>query len=168
MAVVMTPGGCVTALANLLATVPGMGVVHQRRRIIRDEQAIRDLLFAQAQNRINAWMISPAASNTTVTDRNPGHAGKGVKGGGNVFTTFQWQIEGYFGIDDAAASEATFRDLSWAVADEMNAYGLLDIPGIVHQLQADVEQFGYILLAGLTLCHYARIGVAFQGKTRPT
>ena len=164
---VMTPGGCVTGIANLLATVPGIGVVHQRRRIIRDEQAIRDLLFVQAQNRVNGWMISPAGSNTTVTERNPGHYGVGVKGGGNVFTTMQFQIEGYFGIDDAAASEATFRDLAWAVADEFNAYGLLAIPGITHQLQADVEQFGFVFLAGLQLLHYARIGVAFRGKTRP-
>lgn len=163
---VMTPAGCVQKIADLLATVPGMGVVHQRRRIIRDEQAIRDLLFSGG--RVNGWMISPAPSNTTVTERNPGHYGVGVKGGGNVFSTFQFQIEGYFGIDDAAGSEATFRDLAWAVADEFNAYGLLAIPGITHQLPADVEQFGYIMLAGFSLNHYARIGVGFRGKTRPT
>lgn len=162
---VMTPAGCRQAMANLLATVPGMGVVHQRRRIIREEQAIRDLLFSGG--RINGWMISPAASNTTVSERNPGHTGIGVKGGGNILTTMQWQIEGYFGIDDAAGSEATFGDLAWGVADELNSYGALAIPGITHQLPADVEQFGYIMLAGFTLCHYARIGVGFRGRTRP-
>jgi hypothetical protein len=162
----MTPAGCRTGIANLLATVTGIGIVHQRRRIIRDEQAIRDLLYDQAQGRICAWMISPAGANTTVTERNPGHYGVGVKGGGNVLTTMQWQIEGYFGIDDAAGSETTFGDLAWAVADEFNAYGLLNITGAHHQLPADVEQFGYIMLAGFTLLHYARIGVGWQGRTR--
>lgn len=164
---VMTPGGCVDALAAVLATVPGMGVVHKRRRILRDEQAIRDLMFVQAQNRINGWMISPAGANTTVSDRKPGFRGIGQQGGGQVLTTMQWQVEGYFGIDDAAGSEETFRDLAWAVADTLNSYGALAIPGIVMQLPADVEQFGYVMLAGFSLQHYARIGVGFQGVTRP-
>lgn len=163
----MTPGSCATALATVLATVTGIGQIHTRRRIIRDEQALKTLMFVSAQNRINGWMISPAAANTTVTDRGPGHHGIGVAGGGNALTTFQFQIEGYFGIDDAAASEDTFRDLSWDVARTINSYGLLNIAGISHQLPADVEQFGYIMLAGFSLLHYARIGVGFRGRTQP-
>lgn len=166
----MTTAGQRAALAALLATVPGIGVVHDYRRIIRDENAIRQLLVptGNAEGQVNAWMIYPAGASTTVTERNPGHHGKGVKGGGNVLTTMQWQIDFYHFIDDAAGTEKTAFDLAWAVADELNAYGQINIDGIVHQLPADVEQFGFIMLGNFALYHYARIGVAFQGRTRPT
>ena len=94
--------------------------------------------------------------------------GIGVKGGGNVMTTFQFQIEGYYQLDDGSASEETFRDLVWGVADELNAYGALGIAGVTFQTPADVEQFGYIMLANYALFHYGRIGVGFNGRTRPT
>lgn len=170
MATVMTPAGQRAALAALLATVSGIGVIHTRRRIIRDENAIRQLLVpsGNAEGHVNAWMIYPAGASTTVTKRNPGHHGKGIKGGGNVFTTFQWQIDFYHYIDDAAATETTAFDLAWAVADELNAYGQLNIDGLVDQLPADVEQFGFVTLANFALYHYARIGVGFHGRTRPT
>jgi hypothetical protein len=164
----MTPQACVDAMATLLATVSGVGKVYKYRRIVRSEQAIRDLLCPTATpGKVNCWMISPAGANTTVTERNPGHHGIGVKGGGNVLTTFQFQVEGYYQLDDENASEETFRNLSWAVADEFNSYGALNIAGIAHQLPADVEQFGFVFLAGLMLLHYARIGVGFRGRTRP-
>lgn len=165
MAVRMTPADCRHAIAQVIASVRGAGVVHQYRRVIRNEQDAR--LHLWDGTRINGWMISPAAANTTVTERNPGHAGIGVQGGGNVLTTFQFQIEGYYAIDDANGSERTFGDLAWAVADEFNSYGLLAIPGIAHQLPADVEQFGYAMFAGMYLLHYCRIGVGFRGRTRP-
>lgn len=163
----MTPAGCVSVMAAVLATVPGIGNIYQYRRIMREEDQVNAILYHTGQARINGWMISPAGSNTSVTERNPGHAGIGVKGGGNVLTTFQFQIEGYFGIDDAAASEQTFRDLTWAVADEFNAYGLINIPNITHQLPADVEQFGFAMMANFHLLHYCRIGIGFRGRTRP-
>lgn len=167
----MTPEACRAAIAALLLTVPGIaggqGVVHEQRRIVRDEQAIKQLLCPPGLETVNAWMISFAPAGTTSSERHPGHHGKGVKGGGNVITTFRWQIEGYHAIDDAADSEQVFEDLAWAVADEFNAYGLLDVPGIVHQLPADVEQCGYSMFGNFALYHYARIGVGFQGRTRP-
>jgi hypothetical protein len=164
---VMTPAGCRAGIAAVLATVAGIGQIHQRRRIMRDEGAIRDLLYVGAQSRINGWMISPAANNTTVTERHPGHRGIGQSGGGNALTTFQWQIEGYFGLDDANGSEETFQDLAWLIADTFNGFGAIDIVGIVHQLPCDVEAFGYAMIANFQLVHFTRIGIAFQGRTRP-
>lgn len=171
---VMTPAGCVAAMAALLNTISGIGRVHSYRRIIRDETQLKLHLFDQDQNRICGWMISPAGANTTVTERNPGHHGVGVKGGGNVLTTMQFQIEGYFGIDDGQASDEVWRDKAWAVADEFNSYGLLLIPPgatppgtATHQLPADVEQIGFAYMYGMYLLHYARIGVGFRGRTRP-
>jgi len=147
--------------------------VHPRRRVIRTEQQLRDYLFDTANNRICGFFVSPTTSNPAVPVRNPGHVGHGVIGGGNVITTFQFQIEGFFGIDDANASETVFSDLAWNVCDLFNAYGSIPasgggaIPGIVQQQPCTIEQFGYILFAGQFLCHYVRMDVAFTGRTRP-
>lgn len=168
----MTLTGQRAALVALLESITGigggLGIVHARRRIIRSEGAIKTLLVGTAPavpGQVNAWMISPAATATTVSERHPGFNAIGGKGGGQVLTTMQWQIEGYGQVDDAAGSEATFHDLGWAVANELNQYGALSIPGVIQQLPADIEQFGFIFLAGLALYHYCRIGVAFQGRT---
>lgn len=166
-----TPAACVDALAaylNGLAGIGGgLGIVHKRRRIIRDEPAVKALLTGTAGNgKVNCWMISPAAANTTVTERGPGFNAIGTPGGGRVFTTLQFIIEGYYQIDDAAGSEETFRDLCFTVTNGLNKIGSLAIPGVTLQLPADQEQFGYIMLAGYGLYHYVRIGVGWRGQTQ--
>lgn len=172
MAVELTPALCRTSLAAFLATVPGIGMVHTRRRIMRSEMDVKARLWhattqigANPVGWINGWTISPAGQATTVTERNPGHAAIGLSGGGNNFTTFQWIIEGYFGIDDANGTEETFGDLAWDVAHRLNGYGGLFV-GVTHQLPADVEQLGYAMLANWALLHYARIGIGFRGRTQ--
>lgn len=172
MAVELTPALCRTNLAAFLATVPGVGTVHSYRRIMRDERSAKAVLWhsttqvgANPVGWMNAWMISPAGQTTTVTERGPGHAAIGTSGGGNNLTTFQWTIEGFFGIDDANATEVTFSDLAWDVAHRLNGYGALFV-GVTHQLPADVEQLGYSFIAGWALLHYARIGVGFRGRTQ--
>lgn len=158
-----TPDACRVALAAALTGVPGMGVVHEYRRIVRDEQSARVHLFDGT--RINGWMLAPAGTNTSVNIRNPGFQGIGVQGGGQVMTTFQFTVEAYYGLDDPGASEKTFMDLVWAAVLHLNRFGALPISGIVHQLPADVEQFGYAMFANFYLVHYARIGIGFSGKT---
>jgi hypothetical protein len=164
---VMTPEAQRQGLAALLATVPGIGIIHQRKRLIRTEAAIKEICCPPATpTKVNCWMISPAAATVTTTERNPGHHGIGQKGGGNNFTTFQWQIEGYYQLDDSDAgkSEVAFFDLAWAVANEFNAYGKLNIVGLVQQLPTDIEQFGYIFLAGVQFVHYVRINIPLRGS----
>ena len=158
-----TPDACRVALAAAIQAVPGIGRVHEYRRVVRDEQSARVHLFDGT--RINGWMIAPSPANTVVNVRNPGFSGIGVKAGGQVMTTFQFQIEGYYGLDDPGESEKTFADLAWAIVLDLNSYGAIPISGIVHQLPADVEQFGYAMFAGFYLVHYVRIGIGFTGKT---
>jgi hypothetical protein len=166
----MTPGGCVDAVAALLAALPGitggLGKVYKRRRIVRNEADVKAIL-AGTGGKVNAWMVYPSAAGTTVTQRNPGFKGIGQKGGaeGNVNTTMQFSVDVYYQIDDVNGSEETFRDLVWAAVTEMNSYGTLPIPGIVFQVPTDVEQFGFIALAGAGLYHYARISCGFMGRT---
>jgi hypothetical protein len=163
------PKLCVDNLARYLATVAGItggaGQVHKRRRIVRNEADIKTLL-AGTGGKVNAWMISPAAANTTVTERHPGFNAIGVQGGGRVLSTLQFAVEAYYQLDDAAGSEETFRDLTWTVVDGLNSYGVL-FDGAIFQLPADIEQFGFIALAGLGFYHYARIGCGWRGQTRP-
>jgi hypothetical protein len=159
------PKGCRDALAAALLEVDGIGVVHKQRKIVRTETAIKQYLFDQVKQRICGWMISPASSTTTVAERNPGHHGIGTRGGGNDFTTVQWQIEGFFGLDESKDSETVFTDLVWDVVEgHLNRYGMLAIQGITHQLPANVETFGYTMFAGTPLLHYARIGIGFRGR----
>lgn len=146
-----------------LAAVPGVGRVHEYRRIVRDEQSAR--VHLHDGTRINGWLISPAGSNTAVNVRNPGYNAIGAKGGGQTMTTFQFQVEAYYGLDDPGESEKTFMDLVWAAVLDLNRYGTLPISDIVHQLPADVEQFGFAMFANFYLVHYAKIGIGFTGKT---
>lgn len=164
-----TPAVCVDALAAYLAAVVGIsggaGQVHKRRRIVRTEADIKTLL-AGTGGKVNAWMISPAAANTTVTERNPGFNAIGAAGGGRVLVTLQFVVEAYYQVDDAAGSEETFRDLAFEVSNGLNKIGSLAISGVTLQLPADIEQFGFIMLAGLGFYHYARIGVGWRGQTQ--
>ncbi len=160
------------AIAALIATVPGSGKVHTRRRIVRSDQDMRRLHWDDVNQRICAWMISPRVAGMASSVRNPGYVGIGQKGGGNVMTTFGFQIEGIFQLDDTNASEEVFTDLAWAVADEFNAYGIIPaagggaIPGIHLQGACEIAQFGFIAFAGSALCHYARLELTFTGRTR--
>lgn len=163
----LTPAACVEAIAALIATVPSTGQVHPQRRLVRNDVELKAHLWDEQHQRFCAWMISPSPSNPAVSERNPGHHGKGIKGGGHVLTVFRFQVEGYFGLEDAKQSESTWRDLVWAVASEFNAYGLLNITDVTYQEPCNVEQFGYVQFAGSGLMHYARLTLGFQGRTRP-
>ena len=162
----MTPALCIEAVAQLIETIPAAGnKVNRQRRLIRDERALKTWCYDTVNNRICGWFISPAASNTSVTTRNPGFAGIGVQGGGNNLYVLQFQVEVYFVLDDANDSETTFTALVWSVVDKINSYGgLAGITGLVEQLPCDIEQFGFAMLAGSPLVHYARISVAFRGR----
>lgn len=161
----ITPAGCIAGAKSIVESVPGVGIVHNYRRIIRTEQDVKTLLYSGGK--VNAWMVGLSGDGTALSKRNPGHHGVGVKGGGNVLTTFQVNVEGYYGISDAGASEVTFRNLAWAVADEFNAYGIIPgVDGLVMQGPAQLFTVGYSLLASTFLFHYCRMTLDLQGRTR--
>lgn len=163
----LTPAACVDGIAAVLESIDGIGQVHKLRRLVRTESDVRRVLFDEQRNRLCGWTIAPSPSNPMVTERHPGHLAIGVKGGGNNLTTWAWIIEGYFGVDDQADSEAAWRDLVWAVADEFNGYGLINVAGLMYQGPCQVEQFGFAIFAGAPLVHYARLGLDMQGRSRP-
>jgi hypothetical protein len=169
---ILNPADLRAAIAQLIGTVPNAGQVHQRRRVIRNENQLKEFFWDVTNSRISGWMIAPSPTNPMTSERHPGYIGNATKGGGNVISTFTFQIEGIFGLNDGASSETVFGDLVWAVADEFNSYGSIArsgggaVPGLLEQLPCQVEQFGFIVFAGTPLCHYARLAVGFRGRTR--
>lgn len=168
----LNPADLRIAIQTLIQSVPNTGQVHKYRRIIRDESALKSILWDSVNSKLCGWFISPSPSNFAVGTRNPGYVGLGQKGGGNVITTFTFQIEGMMGLDDAGSSETVFTDLAWAVADEFDAYGAIPktlgvpVPGLIEQLACQVQQVGYINFANFALLHYVRMEVGFRGRTR--
>jgi hypothetical protein len=160
----LDPNACRAALATLLQGISGVGRVHAYRRIARsDAEVVAN--FMQG-GKINAWLIAFAANGPATSERHMGFSGIGVAGGGMVMTTFSFQIEGYFGLDEANDSEETFANLAWAIAQTINSYGALNIAGLVLQQPCDVALCTYAMLANKFLTHYARLTVAMQGRTQ--
>lgn len=169
---ILTPALLRVGIADSLADVPDIGRIHQQRKIVRTEPQVAELL-ADVDGLINAWMISPSQSGHTESERTPGHNAIGSQGGGQTLTTFRYQIEGYYAIQDELNSEQTFGDLAWAVADHLNSFGLINVvdeagaPAVLFQEPADVAFFGYISLANAIVLHHCRIETGWQGRTRP-
>jgi hypothetical protein len=155
------------AIKAVLLTVPKIGKVHDYQRSIVDETTMHDHMFDETQNRICGWQISPNPVNTLTVERQPGYHAIGSIGGGSASETSTWQIEAYFGHDDENASQKTFHALVLLVVRTLNKYGgLPGIPGLTLQQAANLEQFGWVLYAGMYHTHYARITIAFQGQSR--
>lgn len=160
----LTPDACRAGLATALAAIPGIGQVHRRRRIARDDREVTALFMTGGI--INAWLLSFAPTNAAMSHRQTGFNAIGTPGGGRVLTTFLFQIEGYYGVDDANNSEETFANLAWLIAQTLNSYGLLAITGLVMQDACDLVQVTYAMLAGKFLTHYAKLTIALQGCTQ--
>jgi hypothetical protein len=161
----LTPNSLISLVAVHLATVADIGVIHTRRRAVKDEQAARAVWYSEAQGRIHAWQISlaePAVNST----RSPGFGPVGSGQSGRVLSDFGISIEGVFGIDDAADSETEFRAVAWAVVMAFNSVGMIDA-SIVQQGPMQWERFGYVTLASMYTVHYAKLRGSFMGQVLP-
>lgn len=162
----LEPDQIMASMETVMRQVPNVGIVHQYRRAIRDEQSAHDLAFDPEQGWLCGWMISPAPVNTLTVDRGTGYSAIGA-GGGDAMETSSWQIEGYFGLSDERETEKTFHKLAIAVVRQFNKYGKLPgLQGIVMQNAANLEMFSYLQFAGMYHTHYARISISFRGVAR--
>jgi hypothetical protein len=164
----LTPDAVRTVLASTIAGVTGIGdvggKVYTSRRIARnDADVVR--LFMDDTPRINAWLISFAPANAIVNEKKMGFNAIGSGGGGMVLSTFAFQIEAYYGTDDANESEATLADLVWSVVSTLNSYGKLIDP-IVTQQPCQVAQYTFAMLLNKILTHYARLTIQVDGRTQ--
>jgi hypothetical protein len=162
----LEPEQIMSAIETVMREVPNVGIVHQYRRTVRDEQSASDLMFDEAQTWICGWMISPAPINTLMVERSMGYNAIGG-GGGDAMETSSWQIEGYFGHSDERETEKTFHKLAIAIVRQLNKYGKLPgVSGLVLQNAANLEQFSYVMFALMFHLHYARITISFRGTAR--
>jgi hypothetical protein len=161
--VAFTPATLIAQAKADLEAVAGIGLVHDRRREVRDESGARLLWYHEGQGRIHAWSVTLGDGPTAKAARTPGFGPRGSGQKGTVLVDLALQIEGVMGIDDAAASEVTFRNLSWDVLNAFNAIGLLTAD-TVHQDPLQWERFGYLLLAGAYHVHYTRMTGRYTGR----
>jgi hypothetical protein len=150
-----------TAVAASKTTLEGSGAiarVHDYRRMVRTAADVTALLYDATSQKINAAMISVNKISTSRDFGNPAVAG--------VMTTVGLQIELFRGLEDAVASEKSFRDSVFAVLQAFNTKGKIDT-NASHQDPMDALQIGYIAFAGDLLLHYALLGFELRGRTSP-
>lgn len=161
----MTPDGVATALKAVLERVAGIGLVYIERKIVRTEDDVQRILWVPEQNQANAWFITLAPTGTSTTVRGTGHATIGSQGGGNDMTGLNFQIEGYYSVQNDRSSELAFRNLAFEVMRAINNYGIIAAGvGIVYQGPADITQLLYAMFAGSHAMHYTTITVGFTGR----
>jgi hypothetical protein len=110
-------------------------------------------------------MVAFAANNPVIADKGMGFKGVGQPGGGLVMTTVGFQIEAYYGLDDANDSEEAFANLAWLVASTLNSYGKL-LDDVVTQGPCQIVKCTYAMLANKYLTHYAQLALSIQGRTQ--
>lgn len=160
------PEVVIAAYVAKLGSITGIGHVYDYKREVRDEPTAQRLWFFEPEGRINAWSVTLADATPVTTKREPGFGGIGSGQAGRVTSGVQIAIDVVYGIDDAAASEKTFRALVWTVMHAINAEGKL-VAAFTHQEPMNWDRFGYLTLAGMFHVHYARLTTAVLGQTRP-
>lgn len=160
------PETVIAAYVAKLGTIVGVGHVYDFKRDVKDEPTAQRIWFYEPENRINAWSVTLASASPVTTKRDPGFGPIGSGQAGRVTSGVQIAIDAVFGIDDAAASEKTFRALVWTVMHAINGEGRL-VAEFTHQEAMNWDQFGFLMLAGMYHVHYARLSTTVLGQTRP-
>lgn len=147
--------------AAILASVEGMGVVHQYQRWAKSWEKFLDLFSVKDDagvGRINGWMITRAAT--------PEKWLTNV----NYLRVYELVMYGFYGLKDAAASELVFQNLieeacaSFRENDTLNGtcetiapeFGALAGRAGVQVEIVEPRMFGN------TLCHYCKLRLGAQ------
>lgn len=134
------------AIVAKLSGIPDIGVVHEYERFARAEKDFRDL-YADG-DRIRGWHIRRVAT----MEKSPAV--------GRWYTTHEWEIRGFIGLDDAGRSEIVFDGLIEAIRDAVRQDESLGIDGCI---TVDTDTAGIQLvdsgpvMFGGVLCHSARL-----------
>lgn len=138
-----------TALVARLASVPDIGLVHDRERFAANEAAFRALyLFTPAGGTpgVRGWWVRRVATATTSISS------------ARTLDVHSWELRGFMAFDDAAASELAFdaliEALRAAVAADPTLGGVAD-PGPLDEPEGlQLVEAGPVRFAGV-LCHSA-------------
>lgn len=164
-------GGLIDALE---AYDPLFGVkIYDRQRVVRVESDVKTLFTDNSDPpKIHSWQVTlapvePITSKRISTPRVGATAAQpGTRGNVQATTMLRFQLEGFYGIDDSNNSAAAFRDIVWGVVQWLNGYGYLDV-GARLQSPCNVDLFSTVMFARSILLHYARLSLAFTGRTQP-
>lgn len=153
------PETLIAAAKTRIEGLSGIGLVHDFRRDVKDEPTARAVWYHEGQGRIHAWHVT-LGEPTAQTVRGPGFSSNQP---GQITADIRLVVEGVFGINDAAASEKTFRALCWNLQLRMNQQALLTVD-VAHQDPFQWDRFGYLVLAGMYSVHYARFSCRYIGR----
>lgn len=131
-------------LAAMLGAVEGMGIVHEYERFAKEWSRFLDF-FKAPDGSINGWMISRQATPAR-RDNIP-----------TIERRHKFILRGFYGLNDAAASELTFQDLVdrvQAAFDNDNTLG----GTVLDSGPAQVEIVENRVFGNL-LCHCAEISI---------
>lgn len=144
------------ATAGIVQDHTTVGKVSTYRRAIGTSSQLHAHLFDDATQTFNGAFLNLRA--ITVGD--------GDRTLGSVITEFAIQVEVFASIDDAAASEVTFRDRLFGITQAFNTRGKI-LAAASHQSPMSTETIGYIALADAVLLHYASLVYSLRGRTAP-
>jgi hypothetical protein len=138
------------ALAAVLASVPGIGVVHDRERYGKQAAALAGLYVPEGQDKIAGWFIRRVGTRRQRPDL------------GGPVVTIEWRLTGYASFIDADASEHMFDALIEGIAAAFEADPSLGLPDVDTAIEdaagIQVIDSGPITFCG-HLCHSARLAL---------
>lgn len=156
------PETCVTATVDLLKTT-SVARVHAYRRLLLKLEHCHAHLFDAATQTFNGGFCTLRSISVDERDKTMGN---GLATGASVLTEFAIQIELFATLDDAAASEVTFRQRVFEVCQAFNRRGKL-VATASHQSAMTTETIGYLGLADTATLHYASLIYRLRGRTSP-
>lgn len=139
------------AIVAALASVPNIGVVHDRERYAKDNAKFaQHYLFTPAggQQHLRGWWVRRAETEER----------SDTYGSGTTTNVHTWQVRGYLAFNDADATELVFDELIEAfravVRDDPTLGGVCDQPPEEETDGVQVLDAGPVMFAG-ALCHSA-------------
>lgn len=147
----MTLNGVRTALAGVLATVPGIGRVHDYLRAITHETTRTD--FLMSGGRLHAWMVTLSDDEPYRENRAPSNCAR---------ADVVLSVYGWYALADADASEKAFATVLQAALDTLRENKTLG-GTVIEAGPAAVREFGHRMYANVA-CHYVRLDVPIRAQ----
>lgn len=143
----------------ILQGVPGIGIVHDYERMSADANKFIGL-YKDVDGRINSWTITRTATPERWFSNR------------DYERVYEMALRGYYGLQDAAASEIVFQDRIEAICDEFRGNDTLNgtcettCPEFGGMTGLSGLQVGIIepRMFGNVLCHYGELRLAAQIK----
>jgi hypothetical protein len=151
-------------LAGVAGISGGAAMVHDYFRLIQDEETLKSLAIGTS-GRVHVWMLSLSDQDPFVSLNAQGQPGRAGLNFDQV--RYAFQIFGWYGVQDAAASEKAWASQVEAVITAFRNAVLTGTAklGEENVIEAGPSQWvegGYRMLPGNVLCHFARLTISVR------